>query len=339
VSGVHGHGHHHDHHEHDHHDHDHHRGGLRGAVREIFIGHSHDAADSVDDALESSAQGIRAVKISLLALGATALFQMFIVGISGSVALAADTIHNFSDALTAVPLWVAFVLARRPATKRFTYGLGRLEDLAGLFVLLMIALSAVIAGYQAVRRLIDPVPIDNLGWVAAAGVVGFLGNELVALYRMRVGRSIGSAALVADGLHARTDGLTSLAVVFGAIGVWLGFPLADPIIGLLITAAILVVLRTAARDVFSRLLDGVDPGLVESAERALADEPGVVGEPRVRMRWIGHRLHAEAELDVDPDLSLLQAYELAERAEHTLTHAVPRLSAAVIHTCPSTRTP
>lgn len=319
-----------------HHHHHHHGRGLRGALREIFVPHSHDAADSLDDALESSAAGIRAVKVSLLVLGATALFQLVIVWRSGSVALAADTVHNFSDALTAIPLWVAFVLGRRAATKRYTYGLGRSEDLAGLFVLLMITLSAVIAGYQAVRRLIHPVMIDNLGWVAAAGVVGFLGNELVALYRIRVGRRIGSAALVADGLHARTDGLTSLAVVFGAIGVSLGFPLADPVIGLLITVAILVVLRTAARDVFTRLLDGVDPGLVESVERALAAEPGVVGVSRVRMRWIGHRLHADAELDVCPTISISEAHQLAHRAEHTLTHAVPRLSSALIHAYPAT---
>jgi cation diffusion facilitator family transporter len=199
----------------------------------------------------------------------------------------------------------------------------------------MIALSALLAGYESVRRLIHPTPIDNLGWVAAAGVIGFLGNELVALYRIRVGRQIGSAALVADGLHARTDGFTSLAVVFGALGVWLGFPLADPIIGLLITAAILMVLRTAARDVFARLLDGVDPGLVASAERTLAAEPGVIGVPRVRMRWIGHRLHADAELDVDPAMSLRQAHELAHHAEHSLSHAVPRLSSAVIHAYPA----
>lgn len=270
-------------------------------MREVFAPHSHDHTDSVDDALESSAQGIRAVKISLLALGVTALFQLVIVAVSGSVALAADTIHNFSDALTAVPLWIAFVLGRRAASRRYTYWLGRVEDLAGLFVLVMIAVSAGIAGYQAVRRLIHPVAIDHLGWVAAAGVIGFVGNELVALYRIRVGRRIGSVALVADGLHARTDGFTSLAVVFGALGVWLGFPLADPIVGLLITVAILLVLRSAARDVFARLLDGVDPGLVEAAEAALAVEPG------------------------EPTLTLSEAHRLAHNAEHTLTHAVPRL--------------
>ncbi|MGV1005859.1 MAG: cation diffusion facilitator family transporter [Candidatus Nanopelagicales bacterium] len=333
-----------DHHTHDHSDHDHghdhphghkHRGGLLGAVREIFAPHSHDHADSVDDALESSVQGIRAVKISLLALGVTAIFQLVIVFLSGSVALAADTVHNFSDALTAIPLWIAFVLGRRAATKRYTYGLGRVEDLAGLFVLLMISLSAAIAGYQAVRRLIHPVAIDHLGWVAAAGVIGFIGNELVALYRIRVGRQIGSAALVADGLHARTDGFTSLAVVLGALGVWLGFPLADPLVGLLITVAILMVLRTAARDVFARLLDGVDPHLVETAERALAAEPGVIGVRHVRMRWIGHRLHADAELDIDPAITLRDAHQLAHHAEHTLTHAVPKLSSALIHAYPA----
>ena len=320
-----------------HEDHHHHRhgGGLIGVLREVISPHSHDHTDSVDDALTSSEQGIRAVKISLVILGLTAVFQLIVVGFSGSVALAADTIHNFSDALTAIPLWIAFVLGRRAASKRYTYGLGRAEDLAGLFVLVMIALSALIAGYEAGRRLINPIGIDHLGWVAAAGVIGFLGNELVALYRIRVGRRIGSAALVADGLHARTDGLTSLAVVFGALGVWLGFPLADPIVGLLITVAILMVLRTAARDVFARLLDGVDPALVESAEQALAAEPGVVGVPRVRMRWIGHRLQADAELDVDPALSLRQAHDLAHHAEHALTHAVPRLSSAVIHAYPA----
>lgn len=336
MSHPHDHDHEHDHHHAHDHDHDHdHAGGLIGAVREIFAPHSHDHSDSVDDALESSAKGIRAVKISLIALAVTALFQLVIVAISGSVALAADTIHNFSDALTAIPLWIAFVLGRRAATKRYTYGLGKAEDVAGLFVLLMITLSAAIAGYQAIRRLIHPVVIENLGWVAAAGVIGFIGNELVALYRIRVGKQIGSAALVADGLHARTDGFTSLAVVLGAIGVWLGFPKADPIVGLIITVAILMVLRTAARDVFARLLDGVDPHLVEAGEQALSAEPGVIGVRRLRMRWIGHRLHADAELDIDPSISLSDAHQLAHHAEHTLTHAVPKLSSALIHAYPA----
>jgi cation diffusion facilitator family transporter len=330
------HQHHHDHHHQDGHDHEHaHRSGIRGILTQIFVPHSHDAADSVDTALETSAVGIRAVKISLIGLGATAAVQVVIALVSGSVALAADTIHNFSDALTAVPLWIAFALGRRAATRRYTYGYGRAEDLAGLFVIGMITLSAIVAGYVAVQRLIHPVAIEHVRWVAAAGVIGFLGNEVVAIYRIRIGRRIGSAALVADGLHARTDGLTSLAVLFGAAGVALGYPLADPIVGLIITAAILAVLRTAVRDIFRRLMDAVDPDLVDTAEASLAARPGVRSVRSIRMRWIGHRLHADAELDIDPNTSLENAHRIAHDAEHELTHAVPKLNSALVHAYPA----
>src|SRR3954449_2490820 len=296
-----GHGHEHDQdHDHDH-DHDH-RSGWVARVRHALTPHSHDTADSIDSALESSARGVRAVRISLVGLGVTAALQLVVVLVSGSVALLADTIHNFSDALTAVPLWIAFVLGRRggaaarapppppravplgiafvlgrgAAPRRYTYGYGRAEDLAGLFVIAMIALSAVVAGWEAVRRLLDPAPVDHLGWVAVAGLIGFLGNEFVALFRIREGKAIGSAALVADGYHARTDGLTSLAVLVGAGGVAIGWSWADPVVGLAITLAIVLVLRTAARDVFRRLMDGVDPEVVERAEVALGDSPGVL---------------------------------------------------------------
>ncbi len=335
MSGHHPHGDHDHVHEHGHqHDHSHSHGGW-GAVRGLFAPHSHDAADSLDSALESSAAGIRAVKISLLVLGLTTVVQIAIVVVSGSVALAADTIHNFSDALTAVPLWIAFALGAKAATRRYTYGFGRVEDLAGLFVVGMITLSAIVAGYEAVQRLIHPQMIDHVGWVALAGLVGFLGNETVAVYRIRVGRQIGSAALVADGVHARTDGFTSLAVLLGAGGVALGYPLADPIVGLIITVAILAVLRTAVRDVFRRLLDGVDPALVDTAEQSLAAEPGVRSVHSVRMRWMGHRLHADVELDLDPELSLAQAHRIAHDAEHHLVHAVPKLTTALIHAYPA----
>lgn len=298
-------------------------------------GHTHDHAGRVDDALTASKAGIRAVIISLVILALTATIQIAIVAVSGSVALLADTIHNFSDALTAIPLWIAFSLSRRSATRRYTYGLGRAEDLAGLFVVAVIAASAVVAGVEAVRRLVHPVPVSHLGWVAAAGVVGFLGNEVVAQYRIRVGTRIGSAALRADGLHARADGLTSLAVVLGAIGVALGFPVADPVIGLLIAGLIVVVMVKAARDVFARLLDGVDPELVDTAYATLADHPGVVGVNRVRMRWLGLRLDADVELDVDPELTLRQAHALAHDAEHALAHAIPKLDNAVVHAYPA----
>ena len=331
---------------HDHHDaHEDHHGGhehgadkhhhsLRERLAHLVRPHSHDAADSVDDALAGSAEGIRAVKVSLVGLGATSLAQLAVVLISGSVALLADTIHNASDALTALPLWMAFALGRRAPTRRHTYGYGRAEDLAGLFVVAMIALSALIAGYEAINRLVHPAPVSHLIWVAAAGVVGFVGNEAVAVYRIRVGRRIGSAALVADGLHARTDGLTSLAVVIGAAGVAAGWTLADPIVGLLITVAILAVLRTAVRDIFRRLMDAVDPTLIDAAEKTLAAVPGVVTVRRVRMRWIGHEIHADADLDIDGHTSLADAHRLAHDAEHELTHAVPKLTAVVVHAYP-----
>ena len=312
-----------------------HAHGIRGFVVGLVTPHSHDAADSIDDALASSQDGIRAVKISLVALAATAGVQLIIVLVSGSVALLADTIHNLSDALTAIPLWIAFVLGRRAATRRYTYGYGRAEDLAGLFVVAMIALSAVVAGWEAVDRLLHPRPVSNLGWVALAGLLGFVGNEFVAQYRVRVGRRIGSAALVADGLHARTDGFTSLAVFVGAVGVAAGWPPADPIIGLVITVAILAVLRTAARDIYRRLMDAVDPDLVLSAENALSAEPGVLAVRSVRMRWIGHQLHAEAELTIDAGTSLDHAHRIAHAAEHALTDSVPRLTTALVHACPA----
>lgn len=310
-------------------------GGWWQLIRDAVRPHSHDAADSIDSAIESSAAGIRAVKVSLLVLALTAGLQLMVVAVSGSVALLADTVHNLSDAFTALPLWIAFVLGRRAATRRYTYGYGRAEDLAGLFVVAMIGLSALLAGWESIRRLIDPVPVHNLGWVAAAGVIGFAGNEAVAVYRIRIGRKIGSAALVADGLHARTDGMTSLAVVLGAGGVAAGFPLADPLIGLVITIAILAVLRTAGRDVFRRLMDGVDPATVDTAESALAALPGVRSVRRVRMRWIGHELHADVDLVVDAHDST-EAHRLAHDAEHELTHAVPRLRTAVVHAYPAT---
>jgi cation diffusion facilitator family transporter len=331
--------HHGDDHAHDHHEshgahgdghgHDH-PGGLKGFLLSIVKPHSHDAADSVDEALESNAEGIRALKISLLALLITAVLQLIVVLITGSVALLADTIHNFSDALTAIPLWIAFVLARRPATKRFTYGYGRFEDLAGLFIVLMIALSAVVAGYQSIVRLIEPQDLSHVWVVFAAGLIGFAGNELVAVYRIRVGRKIGSAALVADGLHARTDGFTSLAVAIGAIGVLLGFPLADPIVGLLIAIAILFVLKSAARDIYRRLMDGIEPETVAIAEAAVRAVPGVIDVTELRMRWLGHTIRAEVGLTVNLKLDLLRAEEIARQTEHALRRDVPKLTHATV---------
>jgi cation diffusion facilitator family transporter len=230
---------------------------------------------------------------------------------------------------------VAFWIGRRPSNERYTYGYGRAEDLAGVCIVGVIAASAVLAAWQAVVRIGDPRPIHGLGWVAAAGVVGFAGNELVARYRIGVGRRIGSAALVADGRHARADGFTSLAVVLGAIGVAAGWNLADPTVGLMITIAVLVVLKDSARDIYRRLMDSVDPGLVSEASRTLEAVDDVVRVDRVRIRWVGHELLAEADLSVDAALTVAAAHVVAEQAEHELLHALPRLARATIHLNPA----
>jgi cation diffusion facilitator family transporter len=322
-----------DHHDHGH-DHDHGSGGPLAFLRGLIAPHSHDSADSVDSALESSAKGIRAVKISLVALMVTAFAQVVLVLVTGSVALLADTIHNFSDALTSVPLWIAFILGRRAANRRYTYGYRRAEDLAGLFIVGMIAFSAILAGWESVNRLLNPQPITNIGLVIAAGVVGFLGNELVALYRIRVGRDIGSAALVADGYHARTDGFTSLAVVAGALGVMAGFPQADPIVGLLITVAILWILKGAAGQVFARLMDAVDPALVDAVERRALAIPGVQGVAGVRIRWIGHRLEASLHATVNCDVTVSAGHAIGEAVRHDLLHEVRGLDDVLVHIDP-----
>lgn len=337
-------------HSHDEHDHDHdipgehahdghddgphghsHPTGIKGFFYGLFVPHSHDASDSIDIALEASKEGVRALKISLVILLVTTVLQLAVVVVSGSVALLADTIHNFSDALTAVPLWIAFILGRRAATRRYTYGFGRAEDLAGLFIVLVVAASAIVAAWQSIERLINPQPLHNLWWVLAAGVIGFLGNEIVAVYRIRVGQKIGSAALVADGIHARTDGFTSLAVVVGAIGVMLGFPLADPIVGLVISAAIIVLLWGTVRSIGRRLMDGIEPELVDKARAALEATPGVIEVPRLQLRWVGHRLQGTATLVV-ADRPLSEVEAILHEADHQLAHALPNLDDMVLRT-------
>ncbi|MFE5671514.1 cation diffusion facilitator family transporter [Agromyces sp. NPDC056523] len=273
--------------------------------------------------MEANSAGIRALKISLVILLVTTVLQAIVVAFSGSVALLADTVHNFSDALTAVPLWIAFVLGRRVATRRYTYGFGRAEDLAGLFIVFVVALSAVVAAWQSIDRIFNPQPLEHVGWVIAAGVIGFAGNEAVAIYRIRVGRRIGSAALVADGVHARTDGFTSLAVVFGGLGVLLGFPLADPIVGLIISAAIFVLLIGTVRSVGQRLLDGVEPELIDRAEHAIEHVSGVVRIERIRLRWVGHRLHGDAVVAIGDHVVRLD--HVATEVEHSVRAHLPNV--------------
>jgi cation diffusion facilitator family transporter len=288
----------------------------------------------IDPRITTSERGKWAVKWSFIGLMITAIFQVIIVLLSSSVALLADTLHNFGDAFTALPLWIAFHLARRKPSRRFTYGMGRVEDLAGVFIVLVILASAVSAGYESVYRFFDPQPVKLLWAVAGAGLIGFAGNELVARFRIKVGKEIKSAALQADGHHARVDGLTSLSVLFSVLGVWLGYPLADPIIGLLITLAILRIVWEAGKSVAMRLLDGVDPELVDEIKDAVNHTDGVKEVTEVRARWIGHQLNAEVNLAVPPDLSVADAHDISQLAQHEILDQLPYLSNAIIHIDP-----
>jgi cation diffusion facilitator family transporter len=301
-------------HGHSHGGHDHGEGGH---------GHTHGV---IDPMIATTSRGIWAIKWSFVLLALTAAAQLVIVFLSGSVALLADTVHNVGDAVTAIPLWVAFMLARRKPSRTFTYGLGRVEDIAGLFIVAIILFSALVAGYQSINRLINPEPISHLGWVFIAGLIGFIGNEVVAVFRIRVGREISSAALIADGYHARTDGFTSLAVVLGAIGVWAGFPLADPIVGLLITLAIFGIVWQSARAVLTRMLDGVEPGILDEIDHAAEHVPGVIGVHAVQARWLGHKLHAELSVHLNETVTVAEAQGVVAAMKAELFAHLPVLS-------------
>jgi cation diffusion facilitator family transporter len=344
----HSHGHNHDHgHEHSHgdehgHHHHEHARGIWGWIDSIFHlhGHSHQQqALAADKTLMTHEQGIRVVWLSLAALMITAVLQIVVVYYSRSVALLADTVHNLGDGLNSVPLLIAFYLARRVASRRYSYGFGRAEDLAGVFIVLSIAFSAGYIFWESFHKLLNPQPLMHLGWVAAAGVIGFLGNEAVALLQIRKGREIGSAALVADGLHARTDGLTSLAVIAAATGAWLGYPIVDAVIGLLIGVAILFITKDATITMWYRLMDAIEPEYMNDALQAVRTQPEVKELRRLRMRWLGHRIHAELCIAVDPHLTTIESHAIAEEVRHALFHKIPYLSEVTVHVDPYAPTP
>jgi cation diffusion facilitator family transporter len=296
--------------------------------------HDHEHFGPADAAVVATQAGTRATWISLAVLVVTAGIQFVVAMASGSVALLADTIHNVTDALTAVPLLIAFRLARKPPNRRYPYGYHRAEDIAGLVIVVFILASAVVAGIQAIQRLIHPQDVRSPGWVIAAGVVGLIGNETVAEYRMRVGRRIGSAALVADGLHARTDGLASLGVVVATIGVVLGFERADALVGLAITIAILLTLWRAARTVLHRALDGTDETTLALIEAVAGAVPGVEHVTEAKARWSGHRLLAELNVAVEPTLTVDRGHAIADDVHGALLREVPRLAEVMVHVDP-----
>lgn len=272
--------------------------------------------------------------MSLIGLGMTALLQGLIFMISGSVALLSDTLHNLTDALTAIPLWIAFALGRRQATKTYTYGFRRAEDFAGLIIVAAIGASAALVVWQSIQRLIEPRLMDNVPWVVAAGIVGALGNELVARHRIRVGNRIGSEALIADGHHARSDAWTSLAVVAAGIGAGFGTAWVDPVAGLVVAAGIFVLMVRSARRISRRLLDGVEPGIVTEVDATIRSVEGVEDVSELRVRWHGHQIRVAASVAVEPDMSVAEGHEVAHSVEHALHHAFNTPITIVVHVEP-----
>lgn len=321
----------HDHNDHGHPDH----GGESRLIRRFhgarhLVAHDHDHGPNAA-LLDTGAVGIRATKVSLVVLGVTALVQAIIVVFSGSVALLSDTLHNVTDALTAIPLWIAFAVGRRPPTRRYTYGFNRAEDVAGLVIVAAIAVSAALVIWESFQRLFEPRLIDHIPWVIAAGLIGALGNELVARYRIRVGRSIASEALITDGRHARTDALTSLAVVAAGIGAAVGSAWIDPAAGLIVAVPILWLLVKSARLMLRRLIDGIEPEIVDEASEAILAVDGVDAVGDLRVRWHGHQLRIAASVAVDPELTVKRGHDIAHDVEHALHHQFTTPIVATIH--------
>jgi len=294
-------------------------------------GHSH---GTIDATLFSTQKGLRAVMNSSLILFVGSLFQLVVVLLSGSVSLLSDTIHNLGDAATAVPLTIAFVIGKKKPDQRFNYGYGKAEDLAGVAVLFFMLASAIYAAYVSISRLFHPYTPTHLWVIALASLVGFAINEGAAIFRIRVGKEIQSEALIADGKHARMDGITSLTVLIGALGAYLGFPIVDPIVGLFITALILHTLWESAGPVFTRLLDGVDPEIADQVKLAVTEVKEVNDVKDIHTRWLGHTLSIETTICVNPNLTVAQGHAIAEEVHHELHEHFPHLSHLAVHVDP-----
>jgi cation diffusion facilitator family transporter len=293
-------------------------------------GHSHVAAEAATDD-----RAIRAARLSTFGLLATALLQLAIVALGRSAALFADALHNLGDVSTTIALWIAFLVSRRAATRAYTFGFQRAEDVAGVFIVLVIVASAAAAGWESIAKLMSGEAPSHV-WVSmAAALVGVVGNEAVALYKIRVGREVNSASLVADGLHSRIDGLASVGAFVGLAGVALGFDRADPLAGLAITLVIVWTAVGAIREVLWRLLDRVDPHIVHEIEHVAEAVPGVQGVHDVRVRWAGRSLFAVLAILLEPTLPLEEAHAIAERVRHELLHHVNGLAMVDVHMDPA----
>lgn len=297
-------------------------------------GHGHEHG-RVDADLYGNRAGLRAVQISTAGMLLVSLIQLLIAIGGGSAGLFADALHNLGDVLTTVALWIAFVISNRAANRQYTYGYYRAEDLAGIFIVLIIIASAVAGAVESILKLTSGTIPTQIYLSMVAAAIGCLGNEALAQYKIKVGKRINSVPLVADGQHSRIDGLTSLAALLGLLGVKLGWTLADPLAGILITLVILSVVYSTSRSVLRRLLDAVDPHVVPTIMITANAVEGVEATTAVKARWIGRALHISMNIEVNATLTLLQAHEIAEQVRHSLFHEITGVAEVIIHTDPS----
>jgi cation diffusion facilitator family transporter len=335
MSGDSFHTHHHDDHDHDEYEHAHSHDDHE-PEHEGDSGHEHGHEHGrVEADLYGNRAGLRAVQLSTLGMFLVAAIQFAIAGIGGSAGLFADALHNLGDVFTTVALWIAFVLSSRAANQRYTYGYYRSEDLAGIFIVLVIIASAVAGAVESIQKLTSGNIPTQIYLSMAATLVGVIGNEAMAQYKISVGKRINSVPLVADGQHSRIDGLTSLAALAGLIFVRFGLPIADPIAGIVITLVIVTVVYSTSRSVLQRLLDAVDARVVPSIMKTASTVPGVENVTDVRARWVGHTMHIVMNIEVDANLTLAKAHAIAEEVRHRLFHSIEGVSEVVIHTDPS----
>jgi cation diffusion facilitator family transporter len=274
-----------------------------------------------DDAADRRAAN-RAVAVSAAGLAATGVIELALALLTGSVGLLGDAIHNLSDVSTSAVVFLGFRLSRRPATERYPYGLERAEDLAGVGIALVIWASAAFAGYESIRKLVEHGHTAHVGAGIAGAVIGIVGNQVVARYKLIVGKRIGSATLIADARHSWLDALSSAGALAGLIAVAAGLPWGDPVAGLAVTAFICHVGYEVTSDVTRRLADGIDPEVIHTAENAAGSVAGVV-HAHARARWTGRTLRVEIEGWVDPDLPAREADALGRQVAVAVARDLP----------------
>lgn len=280
--------------------------------------------DTVTDDAAERRQANRAVAVSAIGLALTGLIELAIALLSGSVALLGDALHNLSDVSTSILVFVGFRASRKVPTERYPYGYERAEDLAGIGVALVIWGSAAVAAYESIHKLLRHGGTGYLGWGIAAAIVGIAGNQLVARYKLVVGRRIRSATMVADAKHSWLDALSSAGAMLGLIGVALGWGWADAVAGIVVTGFICHVGWEVTADIAHRLLDGVDPEIVTAAEAVAATVPGVT-HAHARARWTGRTLRVEVEGFLDPDTPLAAADRIGRQVAAALAPQIPEM--------------